>query len=131
MVPTWFPDAYVVCPPGVEFLTEPCFSGYLTLKSPNPAQFTSLQPIIPNTTAHRIPPAADIPDSGESRAVPTGQGATIKKDEKNGAITIARIMKGGAADRSGLIHLGDELKEVNGISVEGKNPEEIIKILVC
>ncbi|XP_053495285.1 MAGUK p55 subfamily member 7 isoform X2 [Ictalurus furcatus] len=56
-------------------------------------------------------------------------GATIKKDEKNGAITIARIMKGGAADRSGLIHVGDELKEVNGIPVEGKRPEDIIQLL--
>ncbi|MCJ8738843.1 hypothetical protein PDJAM_G00040370 [Pangasius djambal] len=56
-------------------------------------------------------------------------GATIKKDEKTGAITIARIMKGGAADRSGLIHVGDELKEVNGIPVEGKKPEDIIQIL--
>lgn len=33
------------------------------------------------------------------------QGATIKKDEKTGAITIARIMKGGAADRSGELDL--------------------------
>ncbi|KAF4084778.1 hypothetical protein AMELA_G00109790 [Ameiurus melas] len=56
-------------------------------------------------------------------------GATIKKDEKHGAITIARIMKGGAADRSGLIHVGDELKEVNGIPVEGKKPEDIIQLL--
>lgn len=33
------------------------------------------------------------------------QGATIKKNEKNGAVTIARIMKGGAADRSGELYL--------------------------
>ncbi|XP_041421766.1 MAGUK p55 subfamily member 7 isoform X2 [Xenopus laevis] len=56
-------------------------------------------------------------------------GATIKKDEKTGAIIVARIMRGGAADRSGLIHVGDELREVNGISVEDKKPEEIIHIL--
>uniref|UniRef100_F7E5D8 MAGUK p55 subfamily member 7 n=1 Tax=Xenopus tropicalis TaxID=8364 RepID=F7E5D8_XENTR len=56
-------------------------------------------------------------------------GATIKKDEKTGAIVVARIMRGGAADRSGLIHVGDELREVNGISVEDKKPEEIIHIL--
>ncbi|KAM4705974.1 MAGUK p55 subfamily member 7 [Rhinophrynus dorsalis] len=56
-------------------------------------------------------------------------GATIKKDENTGAIIVARIMRGGAADRSGLIHVGDELREVNGISVEDKNPEEIIHIL--
>ncbi|XP_026638826.1 MAGUK p55 subfamily member 7 isoform X3 [Microtus ochrogaster] len=56
-------------------------------------------------------------------------GATIKKDEQTGAITVARIMRGGAADRSGLIHVGDELREVNGIPVEDKRPEEIIQIL--
>uniref|UniRef100_A0A8C5QAD9 MAGUK p55 subfamily member 7 n=1 Tax=Leptobrachium leishanense TaxID=445787 RepID=A0A8C5QAD9_9ANUR len=56
-------------------------------------------------------------------------GATIKKDEATGAIVVARIMRGGAADRSGLIHVGDELREVNGISVEDKKPEEIIHIL--
>ncbi|XP_064410758.1 MAGUK p55 subfamily member 7 isoform X3 [Latimeria chalumnae] len=56
-------------------------------------------------------------------------GATIKKDEQTGAIIVARIMHGGAADRSGLIHVGDELREVNGITVEGKKPEEIIQIL--
>ncbi|XP_031439778.1 MAGUK p55 subfamily member 7 isoform X3 [Clupea harengus] len=56
-------------------------------------------------------------------------GATIKKDEHTGAIIVARIMRGGAADRSGLIHVGDELREVNGIPVDGKKPEEIILIL--
>lgn len=30
----------------------------------------------------------------------------------------------------GLIHVGDELKEVNGIPVDDKKPEEIIRILV-
>lgn len=56
-------------------------------------------------------------------------GATIKRDEQTGAVMVARIMRGGAADRSGLIHVGDELREVNGIPVEGKRPEEIIQIL--
>nr|XP_033787329.1 MAGUK p55 subfamily member 7 [Geotrypetes seraphini] len=56
-------------------------------------------------------------------------GATIRKEETRGAILVARIMRGGAADRSGLIHVGDELREVNGISVENKQPEEIIHIL--
>ncbi|MGH0149281.1 UNVERIFIED_CONTAM: hypothetical protein FKN15_041899 [Acipenser sinensis] len=56
-------------------------------------------------------------------------GATIKRDENTGAVVVARIMRGGAADRSGLIHVGDELREVNGIPVEDKKPEEIIHIL--
>ncbi|XP_067863273.1 MAGUK p55 subfamily member 7 isoform X1 [Heptranchias perlo] len=56
-------------------------------------------------------------------------GATIRRDECTGAIVVARIMRGGAADRSGLIHVGDELREVNGIVVDDKRPEEIIQIL--
>ncbi|XP_073705546.1 MAGUK p55 subfamily member 7 [Garra rufa] len=56
-------------------------------------------------------------------------GATIKRDDSTGAIVVARVMRGGAADRSGLIHEGDKLKEVNGVPMEDKNPEEIIPIL--
>ena len=39
-------------------------------------------------------------------------------------------MHGGAADRSGLIHVGDEVIEVNGINVEGKTPGDVLSILV-
>uniref|UniRef100_A0A674DY17 MAGUK p55 subfamily member 7-like n=1 Tax=Salmo trutta TaxID=8032 RepID=A0A674DY17_SALTR len=56
-------------------------------------------------------------------------GATIKRDESTGAIVVARIMRGGAADKSGLIHEGDELREVNGVQMEDKTPEEIIPIM--
>ncbi|XP_055058729.2 MAGUK p55 subfamily member 7 [Misgurnus anguillicaudatus] len=56
-------------------------------------------------------------------------GATIKRDESSGDIVVARIMRGGAADRSGLIYKGDKLKEVNGVPMEDKNPEDIIPIL--
>lgn len=60
----------------------------------------------------------------------SSQGATIKQDEKTGAIVIARIMHGGAADRSGLIHVGDEVQEVNNLNVLGKTPNDVLKILV-
>ncbi|XP_041987680.1 MAGUK p55 subfamily member 7 isoform X2 [Aricia agestis] len=56
-------------------------------------------------------------------------GATIKTDEETGKIVIARVMHGGAADRSGLIHAGDEVIEVNGISVENKTPADVLTIL--
>ncbi|XP_022223277.2 MAGUK p55 subfamily member 7 isoform X1 [Drosophila obscura] len=56
-------------------------------------------------------------------------GATIKTDEETGKIIIARIMHGGAADRSGLIHVGDEVIEVNSINVEGKTPGDVLTIL--
>ncbi|XP_074552666.1 MAGUK p55 subfamily member 3 isoform X3 [Halichoeres trimaculatus] len=56
-------------------------------------------------------------------------GATIRRDETTGAVTVARIMRGGAADRSGLVHVGDELREVNGVSVIHKRPDEISQLL--
>ncbi|XP_077544122.1 membrane palmitoylated protein 7-like protein metro isoform X3 [Haemaphysalis longicornis] len=56
-------------------------------------------------------------------------GATIKYNEIAKAITIARIMHGGAADRSGLIHVGDEVHEVNGVSLKGKAPHDVVHIL--
>ncbi|KAM9333656.1 MAGUK p55 subfamily member 7 isoform 1-T3 [Pholidichthys leucotaenia] len=84
----------------------------------------------------KLPPLPDDLDDEEDsvkiiRLVKNREplGATIRRDEQTGAILVARIMRGGAADRSGLIHVGDELKEVNGIPVDDKKPEEIIHIL--
>uniref|UniRef100_A0A1B0FR55 Uncharacterized protein n=1 Tax=Glossina morsitans morsitans TaxID=37546 RepID=A0A1B0FR55_GLOMM len=68
------------------------------------------------------------PLSGAQSAEPI-VGATIKTEEETGKIIIARIMHGGAADRSGLIHVGDEVIEVNGINVEGKTPGDVLSIL--
>ncbi|KAM9745743.1 MAGUK p55 subfamily member 3 isoform 3-T3 [Menidia menidia] len=56
-------------------------------------------------------------------------GATIRRDDGTGAVIVARIMRGGAADRSGLVHVGDELREVNGVSVIHKRPDEISQML--
>ncbi|XP_061613011.1 MAGUK p55 subfamily member 3-like isoform X3 [Phyllopteryx taeniolatus] len=56
-------------------------------------------------------------------------GATIRRDEATGAVIVARIMRGGAADRSGLVHVGDELREVNGNLITHKRPDEISRIL--
>ncbi|XP_019733479.1 MAGUK p55 subfamily member 7 [Hippocampus comes] len=56
-------------------------------------------------------------------------GATIKRDQSTGAIVVARVMRGGAAHKSGLIHEGDELKEVNGVAVDRRKPKEILPLL--
>ncbi|XP_047670077.1 MAGUK p55 subfamily member 4 [Tachysurus fulvidraco] len=56
-------------------------------------------------------------------------GATIRRDEMTGEIYVARVIHGGLADRSGLLHAGDRLVEVNGYPVFGLEPEQIIKIL--
>ncbi|XP_065818540.1 MAGUK p55 subfamily member 4 isoform X1 [Labrus bergylta] len=57
-------------------------------------------------------------------------GATIRKDEETGEIYIARVIHGGLADRSGLLHPGDMLVEVNGNPVVGLEPEQVIQILI-
>ncbi|KAJ8336862.1 hypothetical protein SKAU_G00380820 [Synaphobranchus kaupii] len=56
-------------------------------------------------------------------------GATVKRDEGTGAVVVARIMRGGAADRSGMIHEGDQLREVNGVLMDDKKPEDIVPIV--
>uniref|UniRef100_A0A5S6QHM2 MAGUK p55 subfamily member 7 n=1 Tax=Trichuris muris TaxID=70415 RepID=A0A5S6QHM2_TRIMR len=63
------------------------------------------------------------------RLVKNGQplGATIK--EQNGALIIARIIRGGVADRSGCLSSGDQVIEVNGVSVVGKEPTDVVKLL--
>ncbi|XP_074550884.1 MAGUK p55 subfamily member 4-like [Halichoeres trimaculatus] len=57
-------------------------------------------------------------------------GATIRRDEVTGEIYIARVIHGGLADRSGLLHPGDMLVEVNGNPVVGLEPEQVIQILI-
>ncbi|XP_059503076.1 MAGUK p55 subfamily member 4 isoform X2 [Stegostoma tigrinum] len=56
-------------------------------------------------------------------------GATIKRHEVTGSIVIARVIRGGLADRSGLLFAGDQLVEVNGIPVAGLEPEQIIQLM--
>ncbi|XP_064201624.1 MAGUK p55 subfamily member 7-like [Anguilla rostrata] len=57
-------------------------------------------------------------------------GATVKRDQGTGAIVVARVLRGGAADRSGLIHEGDELREVNGVLMDDKRPEDVAPVVV-
>nr|XP_023828350.1 MAGUK p55 subfamily member 4-like [Salvelinus alpinus] len=56
-------------------------------------------------------------------------GATIKRNEITGEIFVARVIHGGLADRDGLLHAGDRITEVNGYSLDGLEPEQVIEIL--
>ncbi|GAB1602969.1 MAGUK p55 subfamily member 7-like isoform X3 [Argonauta hians] len=56
-------------------------------------------------------------------------GATIQKNEKKQSLEIARILRGGAADRSGLVHVGDEICEINGTNVQGREPKDVVQLL--
>ncbi|XP_037377778.1 MAGUK p55 subfamily member 4 [Talpa occidentalis] len=83
-----------------------------------------------------LPPLPDnIPESEEAMKIvclvknQQPLGATIKRHEMTGDILVARVIHGGLAERSGLLYAGDKLVEVNGISVEGLDPEQVIHIL--
>nr|XP_015214820.1 PREDICTED: MAGUK p55 subfamily member 4 isoform X1 [Lepisosteus oculatus] len=83
-----------------------------------------------------LPPLPDnIPEEEEAMRIvclvknKQPLGATIKRNEITGEIVVARVIHGGLADRSGLLYAGDKLVEVNGHSVEGLEPEQIIQIL--
>ncbi|XP_074767365.1 MAGUK p55 subfamily member 4 isoform X4 [Athene noctua] len=83
-----------------------------------------------------LPPLPDnIPENEEAMRivclVKNNQplGATIKRHEITGDITVARVIHGGLADRSGLLYAGDKLVEVNGVPIEGLEPEQVINIL--
>ncbi|KAM3857057.1 MAGUK p55 subfamily member 4 [Diretmus argenteus] len=56
-------------------------------------------------------------------------GATIKRNDVTGEIFVARVIHGGLADRSGLLHAGDRIIEVNGFPVDGLEPEQVIQVV--
>ena len=58
---------------------------------------------------------------------PLPQGATIRNE--GDSVIIGRIVKGGAAEKSGLLHEGDEILEVNGVEVRGKSVNDICDML--
>ncbi|CAH0560800.1 unnamed protein product [Brassicogethes aeneus] len=54
-------------------------------------------------------------------------GATVRNEAD--AVVVGRIVRGGAADKSGLLHEGDEILEVNGIEMRGKSVNAVCDIL--
>ncbi|XP_069554220.1 MAGUK p55 subfamily member 4 [Brachyistius frenatus] len=83
-----------------------------------------------------LPPMPDdLPDDEEATRIvclvknKQPLGATIKRNEITGEIFIARVIHGGLADRSGLLHAGDRIMEVNGFPVNGLEPEQVIQVV--
>lgn len=54
-------------------------------------------------------------------------GATVRNEGE--AVVIGRIVRGGAAEKSGLLHEGDEILEVNGQELRGKTVNEVCALL--
>ncbi|XP_037341835.2 protein PALS1-like [Pungitius pungitius] len=64
----------------------------------------------------RIEKAQDIP-----------LGATVRNEMES--VVISRIVRGGAAERSGLLSEGDEVLEINGVEIRGKDVNQVFDIL--
>ena len=43
---------------------------------------------------------------------------------------VGRIVKGGMAEKSGLLHEGDEIIEINGIDIRGKSVNDVCDLMV-
>ncbi|MGH0143883.1 UNVERIFIED_CONTAM: hypothetical protein FKN15_044645 [Acipenser sinensis] len=69
-----------------------------------------------------------VPEGPSNLAKVLGEsGATVRNDVDS--VIISRIVKGGAAEKSGLLHEGDEVLEINGIEIRGKDVNEVFDIL--
>ncbi|KAL1227452.1 MAGUK p55 subfamily member 7 [Trichinella pseudospiralis] len=101
------------------------------------ALFTTLDRIMHRHYGPNLPDVPHEVDEDEGMAVKIVRliknneplGATLKLDERTGALLIARILHGCAADRSGCINVGDQVVEVNGVSVVGKQPSDVVNLL--
>ncbi|KAK6753069.1 hypothetical protein RB195_012585 [Necator americanus] len=54
-------------------------------------------------------------------------GATVRNEEDR--IVVGRVVKGGIVEKTGLLKEGDELLEMNGIDLRGKNVTEVCELL--
>ncbi|XP_013869167.1 protein PALS1 [Austrofundulus limnaeus] len=61
----------------------------------------------------------------KARDVPLG--ATVRNEMDS--VVISRIVRGGAAERSGLLSEGDEILEINNVEIRGKDVNQVFDIL--
>ncbi len=56
-------------------------------------------------------------------------GITLKMSD-DGKCLVARILVGGMIHRQGTLHVGDEIREINGLNVSSQTIENLQKLLV-
>lgn len=78
----------------------------------------------------QLPP--DLPEESNIKIIKIEKtneplGATVRNE--GDSVIIGRVVRGGAADKSGLLHEGDEVLEVNGVEMRGKSVNEVCDLL--
>lgn len=116
-----------------KILTRPWIEGLLAAHdkisafktSPDPSQFTpNAEESLIERLSHYSEPNIKIVRI-EKTTEPLG--ATVKNEGE--AVVVARIIRGGSAEATGLLHEGDEILEVNEIELRGKDVNEVCDIL--
>ncbi|XP_071499356.1 protein PALS1-like isoform X1 [Diadema antillarum] len=108
-------------------LSKPVLRGLLRahddVASPDPAQLpTDVYPqLYLSENAEESVKIVKLEKTGEPL------GATILNNDD--AIIIGRIIRGGMAEKSGLLHEGDEILQINGEDVTGKSVNEISDLM--
>ena len=116
-----------------KILTRPWLDGLLAVhdhisafKSVN--QYNSAEEALIERLSHYSEPNIKIVRI-EKTSEPLG--ATVKNEPQGSteAVVVARIIRGGTAEATGLLHEGDEILEVNEIELRGKDVNEVCDIL--
>lgn len=56
------------------------------------------------------------------------QGVTVRNHHD--CVIISRVVRGGTAEKSGLLSEGDEILQINGVLVRGRSVNDVHNILV-
>ncbi|KAJ1522794.1 hypothetical protein ONE63_001950 [Megalurothrips usitatus] len=107
-----------------------------TLSEVPPEEPPHLPPLTPSQTpVHSVPARVATSFSEEHIKIIKIEktheplGATVRNE--GDAVMIGRVVRGGAAEKTGLLHQGDEVLEVNGVAMRGKSVNEVCDILAA
>ncbi|KAJ0026639.1 hypothetical protein NQD34_017639 [Periophthalmus magnuspinnatus] len=114
----------------LQFLSSEEFHSAYSIYSVVSQQLSHVSPTSPITTqaqdlcleVQRILQSSQQKEGLELRTLLTNphlQGATVRNDVDS--VVVSRVVKGGVAERSGLLSEGDEILEINGIPIRGKH----------
>ncbi|KAF6780140.1 hypothetical protein AHF37_00348 [Paragonimus kellicotti] len=109
--------AHEVYGPEAIRITPPPLSSFLNMDDEDEQLETDVEPPVTRVRLVQFQKNTDEP-----------MGITLKMNEE-GKCIVARILHGGMIHRQGTLHVGDELREINGTPVAGRSVEQLQRIL--
>jgi len=128
--PSTQPEAAELC----ELLMRYEVEGLLYAHDTITREIADRSPVMTPNTVNHSPPPLPVNDDQDSnikiiKIEKTNEplGATVRNEGE--AVIIGRVVRGGAAEKSGLLHEGDEVLEVNGVEMRGKSVNDVCDLL--